>query len=154
MPLNGEVSHHVSLSVTSKLYQPFSRKDLDGPRSVCFDVRSRKLIPPAFAVARTHQPALGPRGELWPVVLMCKEGLCPSSGDINRLMIYQPVIGRVVGNHSTAATARINSTHPWDRLRSDDDGLTIVSSIKFLTALVKFGCPGGISEMSLLPLRG
>jgi hypothetical protein len=27
------------------------------------------------------------RGGLWPVLLMCKEGLCPSSGDINRLMM-------------------------------------------------------------------
>jgi hypothetical protein len=37
-----------------------------------------------------NQPALGPRGGLWPVLLMCvihKEGLCPSSGDINRLMM-------------------------------------------------------------------
>jgi hypothetical protein len=69
------------------------------PQSVCFGVRSRQLInvgqsldgwtknllsrtPPClqrhvkplvlvrFAVVSTHQPALGPRGGLWPVLLM------------------------------------------------------------------------------------
>jgi hypothetical protein len=30
-----------------------------------------KLVPAAFAVVSTHQPALGPRGGLWPVLLMC-----------------------------------------------------------------------------------
>jgi hypothetical protein len=29
------------------------------------------LIPAAFAVVSTHQPALGPRGGLWPFRLMC-----------------------------------------------------------------------------------
>jgi hypothetical protein len=64
------------------------------PRSVRFGVRSRKLsnvgqsldgrpkiyyfelhralpLVPAFAVVSTHQPALGPRGGLWPVLLIC-----------------------------------------------------------------------------------
>jgi hypothetical protein len=48
------------------------------------------LVPAAFAVVSSHQPALGPRDGLWPVLLMCvihKEGLCPSSGEINRLMM-------------------------------------------------------------------
>jgi hypothetical protein len=61
------------------------------PRSARFGVRSRKLSKKiAFAVVSTHQPALGPHCGLWPVLLMCvihKEGLCPSSGDINRLMM-------------------------------------------------------------------
>jgi hypothetical protein len=68
-----------------------------GPRSVRFGVRSRKLsnigyllgdqkfiitlsrkpghvkplVPAEFAVVSTLQPALGPRGGLWPVLLMC-----------------------------------------------------------------------------------
>jgi hypothetical protein len=44
----------------------------------------------AFTVVSTHQTTLGPRGGLWPVLLMCiihVKGLCPSSGDINRLMM-------------------------------------------------------------------
>jgi hypothetical protein len=46
------------------------------------------LVPAAFAVVSTHQPALGPHGGLWPS--LCEthnEGLCPSSGNINRLMM-------------------------------------------------------------------
>jgi hypothetical protein len=37
----------------------------------------------------THQSALNRHGRSWLVLLMCnhKEGLCPSSGDINRLMM-------------------------------------------------------------------
>jgi hypothetical protein len=31
----------------------------------------RLLVPAAFAVVSTHQPALGPRSGLWPVLLMC-----------------------------------------------------------------------------------
>jgi hypothetical protein len=30
-----------------------------------------KPLVAAFAVVSTHQPALGPRGGLWPVLLMC-----------------------------------------------------------------------------------
>jgi hypothetical protein len=39
----------------------------------------------------THQTALGPRGRLWAFSLWVihKEGLCPSSGDINRLMMME-----------------------------------------------------------------
>jgi hypothetical protein len=29
------------------------------------------LVPAAFAVDSTHQSTLGPRGGLWPVLLMC-----------------------------------------------------------------------------------
>jgi hypothetical protein len=50
----------------------------------------KPLVPAAFAIVSTHQPALGPRGGLWPVLLMClihEEGLCPSCGDINRQMM-------------------------------------------------------------------
>jgi hypothetical protein len=39
------------------------------------------------SLAPTNPHWAGPRGGLWPVLLMCKEGLCPSSGDINRLMM-------------------------------------------------------------------
>jgi hypothetical protein len=29
------------------------------------------LVPAAFAVVSSHQPALGPRGGLWPVLVLC-----------------------------------------------------------------------------------
>jgi hypothetical protein len=49
----------------------------------------KPLVPAAFAVFSTHQPAQGPCGGLWPVTLCVihMEGLSPSSGDINRLMM-------------------------------------------------------------------
>jgi hypothetical protein len=37
----------------------------------CFGRYVKLLVPAAFAVVSTHQPALGPRDGLWPVVLMC-----------------------------------------------------------------------------------
>jgi hypothetical protein len=49
----------------------------------------KPLVPAAFAVVSTHQPALGTRGVLWPVLHM--EGLCPSSGDFNRLLMMMNV---------------------------------------------------------------
>jgi hypothetical protein len=75
-------------------------------RSVRFGVRLRKLskcfgsasegtlhlllVPAAFAVVSTHQPALGPRGfGPFSLCVIHKEGLCPSSGDINRLMMMK-----------------------------------------------------------------
>jgi hypothetical protein len=49
------------------------------------------LVPAAFVVFSTHQAALGPRGGLWLWLVLIsvihKEGLCPSSGDINRLVM-------------------------------------------------------------------
>jgi hypothetical protein len=56
---------------------------------LCFGRHVKPLVPAAFAVVSIHQSALGPRGGLWPVLLVeiHKEGLCPSSGDINRLMM-------------------------------------------------------------------
>jgi hypothetical protein len=42
----------------------------------------------AFAVVTTHQPAQGPRGYgPFSLCIIHKKGLCPSSGDINRLMM-------------------------------------------------------------------
>jgi hypothetical protein len=53
----------------------------------CFGRHVKPLVPAAFAVVRTQQSALGPRGGLWLVLLMChKEGLC-SSRDITGLMM-------------------------------------------------------------------
>jgi hypothetical protein len=77
------------------------------PRSVRFGVRSRKLsnivshwmgdqklisrappyfgrhvkrlVPAAFAVISTHQPALGPRGGLWPVLLITIRKACAAA---------------------------------------------------------------------------
>jgi hypothetical protein len=39
----------------------------------CFGRHVKPLVPAAFAVIMTHQPALGPRGGLWPVLLMCNQ---------------------------------------------------------------------------------
>jgi hypothetical protein len=36
----------------------------------CFRRHVRTLVPAAFAVVSTHQPALGPRGGLWSLLLM------------------------------------------------------------------------------------
>jgi hypothetical protein len=54
----------------------------------CFGRHFKPLVPAAFAVVSTHQPALGPRGGLWPVLLCLihKESLCCSE-DIKRLMM-------------------------------------------------------------------
>jgi hypothetical protein len=55
----------------------------------CFGRHVKPLVPAAFAVVSTHQSALGQRGygpfSLW---VIHKEGLCPSSGGINSLMIH------------------------------------------------------------------
>jgi hypothetical protein len=37
----------------------------------CFRRHVKWLVPAPFAVVSTHQSALGPRGGLWPVFLMC-----------------------------------------------------------------------------------
>jgi hypothetical protein len=37
----------------------------------CLGRHVKSLVPAAFAVVSTYQPALGPRGGLWPVLLMC-----------------------------------------------------------------------------------
>jgi hypothetical protein len=55
----------------------------------CFGRHVKPLVPAAFAVVGTYQPALG-RGGLYGPLFLCvihKEGLYPSSGDINRLMM-------------------------------------------------------------------
>jgi hypothetical protein len=54
-------------------------------------VQPLPLVLAAFAVVRTHQTALGPCGGLWPFSLYVihKNGLCPRSGYINRLMIMK-----------------------------------------------------------------
>jgi hypothetical protein len=40
-------------------------------RFLCFGRRVKPLVPAGFAVARTDQFPLGPRGGLWPFLLMC-----------------------------------------------------------------------------------
>jgi hypothetical protein len=40
-----------------------------------------------FAVVSSHESPLGPHGGLRPVLLTCKEVLCPSSESINGLMM-------------------------------------------------------------------
>jgi hypothetical protein len=49
----------------------------------CFRRHVKPLVQSAFAVVSTHQLALGP----FSLCVILKEGLCPSSGDINRLMM-------------------------------------------------------------------
>jgi hypothetical protein len=60
----------------------------------CFRKHFKPLIPAAFAVANTHQSALGTRGGLWPVFLIHMEDLCHSSSNNSLLMMitYQAVV--------------------------------------------------------------
>jgi hypothetical protein len=37
----------------------------------CFGRHVKPLVPVVFAIVSNHQPALGLRGGLWPVLLMC-----------------------------------------------------------------------------------
>jgi hypothetical protein len=46
-------------------------KDLLSRAPPCFGSHVKPLVPAAFAVVTTHQPALGPRGGVWPILLMC-----------------------------------------------------------------------------------
>jgi hypothetical protein len=50
----------------------------------CFGRHVKPLVPGAFTVISTHQPALGARGGLWPVSLCVihKESLCPGVGSL------------------------------------------------------------------------
>jgi hypothetical protein len=50
------------------------------------------LVPAAFAVVSTHQSALGLRGRLCSLCIIHKKGLCPSSGDINGLMMMMLIV--------------------------------------------------------------
>jgi hypothetical protein len=66
----------------------------------CSSRHVKPLVLAAIAIIRTHQSALGLCGGLWPVLLIPfswviqKKGLCPSSGDINRLMLMMIYIWR------------------------------------------------------------
>jgi hypothetical protein len=63
-------------------------KNLLSRAPACFGRHIKPLVPAAFAVVSTHQPALGARA--WGLFSLCavhKAGLCPSSEDINRLMM-------------------------------------------------------------------
>jgi hypothetical protein len=46
-------------------------KNLLSRASPCFGRHVKSLVLAAFAVVNTYQPALGPRGGLRPVLLMC-----------------------------------------------------------------------------------
>jgi hypothetical protein len=37
----------------------------------CFGRHVKSLVPAVFAIVSTHQPALGSRGGLWPVLVLC-----------------------------------------------------------------------------------
>jgi hypothetical protein len=47
----------------------------------------KPLVLSPFAVFRPYQPALGLRGGSFSLCVIHKEGLCPSSGDINKPMM-------------------------------------------------------------------
>jgi hypothetical protein len=76
----------------------WATKNLLSRAPPCFGRYVKPLVSVAFAVVSTHQPAMGPRGGLRPVLLMCyhTEGLCPSSGDINRLMMIMIIFSLVI----------------------------------------------------------
>jgi hypothetical protein len=59
-------------------------KNVLSPVRPCFGWHVKPKVLAAFAGVITHQPALGPRGGLWPVLLSVihKEGLCFSSGTL------------------------------------------------------------------------
>jgi hypothetical protein len=69
-------------------------KTLPSRAPLCFGRHVKLLLPAAFAVVNTHQSALGH-----------KEGLCPSSGDINRLMIM--ILRTVHPSFLRATSARV-----------------------------------------------
>jgi hypothetical protein len=46
-------------------------KNLLSQARPCFGRHAKLLVPAAIAVVSTHEPALGLRGGLWPVLLMC-----------------------------------------------------------------------------------
>jgi hypothetical protein len=48
----------------------WATKNLLSRSSPCFGRHVKPLVPAAFAVVSTHQPALGPGGEIWPVFLL------------------------------------------------------------------------------------
>jgi hypothetical protein len=54
----------------------------------CFGRHVKPLVPSTFAVVNTHQSALGSRVGYGPFFLcVIHKEMCPSSGDINRLMM-------------------------------------------------------------------
>jgi hypothetical protein len=65
----------------------------------CFGRHVKPLIPAAFAVVSTQQPALGRVVGYGPLSLCVihKKGLCPSSGGINKLMMMMMMI-RIYSN--------------------------------------------------------
>jgi hypothetical protein len=69
-----------------------------------FGRHTKPLVPVAFAVVSTHQPALAPVGYgPFSLCVIHKEGLCPSSGNINRLMMMICPVAAV--GHSVTDTA-------------------------------------------------
>jgi hypothetical protein len=59
------------------LLRPLDREEVRGPSNVYVNVRCDRRrttdpVPPPLLIANLQdQPALGPRGGLWPVLLMC-----------------------------------------------------------------------------------
>jgi hypothetical protein len=64
------------------------------------------LVPAEFAVVSTHQPALAYNP--FSLCIIHKEGLCPSSGDINRLMM---MVIQIKSN----GVSKVRATLDWER---------------------------------------
>jgi hypothetical protein len=58
-------------NVRSVYVTPYKHKLTKYPYIPCLGRHVKPLVLAAFAVVSTHQPALGPRGGLWPVLLLC-----------------------------------------------------------------------------------
>jgi hypothetical protein len=96
----------------------------------CFGRQFKSLVPAAFAVVRTHQSAQGRVVSYGPFFLcvIYREGMCPSSGDINRLMM--------IPEREAEVSQKFNI---WVR-HYGGDGLT-TSSTLFLVIFSKlWGC--------------
>jgi hypothetical protein len=75
------------LSNVGQLVIGWVTKNLLSRAPPCFGRHVKPLVPAAFAVVSSHQHALGPRGPFSLCVIHKEESICPSSGDINRLMM-------------------------------------------------------------------
>jgi hypothetical protein len=94
----------------------------------------KQLFSAAFAVVSTHQPALGSRGGL--LCLIRKEGLCPSSGVINRLMMmmihWGTVVSQGVCDQWTCFDSNNQPTRSWltENSKHDCVGIATVQIVR------------------------
>jgi hypothetical protein len=93
----------------------------------CFGRHVKPLVPAAFAVVSTHQSArvvgYGPFS-LW---VLHKEGLCPSSGDINRLMMSDEVTSNSFNFRYMSAS--------YELLKAAEQASLALASASYLNAI-------------------